>query len=191
MASENTEARRERVRSLWIKSDHAIAEILIEEGFGGTVRRTVEGKKKQIETMRRSVWNDRAALRKQWRTMKRATLEDAHESRGEHLAVLDALQDIGVEMLSDAKLKGTPKAQALQAVTRIVEAKGKALGVGETAPADETDPTDRPSVVGLVLGTKNLSPGMRAELRDQGYVLDDDDDSGAGGTPAPAAPPAG
>lgn len=186
MANENTVARRARVRSLWLKSDAQIAEILLEEGFGGPIKRTTDGRRKQIDTMRRNVWNDREALKKEWRAAKRATSEDAHESRGQHLAVLDSLQDMGVEMLSDPKLKGTPRAQALQALTRIVEAKGKALGVGEVAPADpESEDDATPGVVGLILSTKNLSPEMRDELRAQGYVIDDEDDGD--GSPASAA----
>lgn len=176
MASENTEARRARVRSLWLKSDRQIAEVLLEEGYGGAIKKTADGRRTQLASMTRNVWNDRKKLREEWRDAKRATAADAHESRGEHLAVLDSLQEMGVEMLADPKLKGTPKAQALQAVTRIVEAKGKALGVGETTIEPEDDGKSRPSVVGLVVSAKNLSPEMKDTLRSQGYEFDDEDE---------------
>lgn len=175
MASENTEARRARVRSLWLKPDRHVAEILLEEGFGGAIRRTSDGRVTQLASMVRNVINDRKWWRKTWRSEKRATNEDIYESRGEHIAALDSLQDVGLEMLSDPTIKGTPKAQALQAVTRILEAKGKALGVAEvSAPEPEDNGGPMVPFVGVVLDMSNVAPDVRKRV--SGKRRDDGDD---------------
>lgn len=158
MASDNTAARRERVRSLWIRTDQQIAEILVEEGYGGETPRTADGRRKQLATMRRNVWNDRQWLRKKWRSEKAATKEDTHETRGEYLAVLDSYKEVGVDIISDPKMKGTPRVQALVALTRIEEAKAKARGVAESvAPPTDDDRAEVP-FLGVVVGLNNLSP---------------------------------
>lgn len=180
MPGQDTRARRARVRSLWLKTDIEIAERLIDEGFAGKVPRGDTDKQKQLDSMRRNVWNDREALRKEWRAVKRLSVEDVHETRGEYLAILESLQDIGVEMLGDTKLKGTPKAQALQAVTRIVEAKGKAGGVAELEPQQADDDKPLPPIVGVIVGASAVSDETRKQLREQGVELDNDQE---GSTP--------
>lgn len=157
MASDKTDARRERMRTLWIKTDQQVAEILIEEGYGGPIPRTADGRRRQVETMRRNVWNDRQWHRKKWRSEKAATHEDAHETRGEYLAVLDSYKEVGVDIISDPKMKGTPRVQALVALTRIEEAKAKARGVAESVAPPTDD--ERPAVpfLGVVVGINKLS----------------------------------
>jgi hypothetical protein len=173
MAGENTEARRDRVRTLWIKPDRQIAEILIDEGYAGAVPRTEERQQRQLATTQRNVWNDRAFWRKTWREAKRITTADANETRGEHLAVLDSYRDEGIAKLGDKKLKGTPFAQTLQALARIEELRAKATGVDELQPIDPEADKPKVPVVGLVLGTNQISPEMRAQLRDQGIEIGD------------------
>lgn len=182
MANNNTDARRDRVRSLWTKSDRKIAEILIEEGFAGVIPRTAAGKVKQLDSTRRRVWDDRLAFRKAWREKKRATNEDLCETRGEYLASLDSFAADAVEILENQAVKGTPRVQALSELRQLEQAKAKANGVAELAPATAVpDPGAKPIVIGVVFGTRNVSPETREELRQQGIELDDEDDQEDGG----------
>lgn len=187
MASDNTEARRQRMRSLWLLNDRQIAERLIEEGYGGAVPRTAEGKRKQVASMQRNVWNDRKWWREtEWRKEKLITAADANETRGEYIAVLDSLREIGVEILMNPKEKGTPRTQALVALTRIEEAKAKATGVAQIEQLEPENAGDRPLAMGVVLGVRAISPEMKQELREQGYDIDDDDGDGGEGGASPA-----
>lgn len=178
MASEKTDERRARVRTLWIHSDRQIAEILIDEAYGGAKLRTAEGRRRQLESMRRLVWNDRRWWKKTWRDQKRLTSQDASETRGEYLAVLDSYRDVGRDILTDPRMKGTPRVQALVALTRLEEARAKATGVGELEPPEDDDSDKaKPAVIGVVLGLRNVSPEMREQLRAQGVNIEDDDET--------------
>lgn len=141
-----------------MRPDIKVAEVLRDEGFGGPVPRTADGKRKHLEALKRNVCNDRAYWKKTWRTQKRATNEDTAESRGEYVATLDYLQDVGVEILSDPKVKGTPRSQALVATTKVVEAKAKAAGVAEIPPAEPEAPDSGVPFFGLMLSTEKVSP---------------------------------
>jgi len=173
MASEQTEARRARVQALWIRKDRDIAQQLIEEGYAGEEKQSPDARRRQLATMIRNVWNDRAALRKMWREQKRMTHEDASETRGEYLAILDAYRDMGIEKITAGNLKGTPFAQTLMALARITEARGKATGVGEMDAPDEGG--KKLPVLGLLIGTKGVSKDMREQLRAQGVEIGDDE----------------
>lgn len=187
MASDNTESRRERVRSLWIKPDRRVAEILIDEGFAGPVPTTADGKRKQLASMTKNVWNDRKWWRQAWRAAKRLTNEDLCETRGEYIATLDAIGAAVTEILEDPKIKGTPRVQAASEFRQVQQAKAKASGVAEPAPAtDAADTGMKPVVIGVVLGTGNVSAETRDELRQQGIEIDSNDDSSEGCGPAAA-----
>jgi hypothetical protein len=173
MASDQTEARRERMRSLWINPDRKIAEILIEEGYAGQVHHTADAKRKQLAAMQRNVWNDRQWWKKKWRAEKNATNEDASETRGEYLAVLDSYKEVGVDILGDPKVKGTPRVQALVALTKIEEAKAKARGVAETTPVPPGDDGPTAPFLGVVVGLKNLSPNVIKRIKKWGKGEDD------------------
>lgn len=158
MASENTEARRERMRALWTKSDRRIAEILIEEGFAGATKRTKDGQQKQIATTIRNVYNDRLWWRKQWRAKARATEQDVNETRGEYLARLDSYASEALMLLDDPKLKGTPRVQALSELRQIEQAKAKAVGVAEVPPeAPDGDGASSAPYLGIVVNLDGTS----------------------------------
>jgi hypothetical protein len=162
MAGDRTEARRARVRTLWAKPDRRIAEILIEEGFGGASKRTAAGKAKQLSSMVRNVWNDRVALRKKWREQKKATIEDVNETRGEYLARLESFSSDALEILEDDKMKGTPRVQALSELRQIEQAKAKACGVDVAAgdvDADDDGTPLRPKI--LVYDVSNCSAEVK------------------------------
>jgi hypothetical protein len=164
MAGEETEARRERVRSLWVRSDKDIAQILTEEGFGGPPKKTADGKRTALASMQRNVWNDRKWWREKWRNVKTSTTEDAHETRGEYLATLDSYRGIGLEIATNPKEKGTPRTQALMALARIGEAKAKAQGVAEVEALPPEDDERSVPFNGIVVGLANLSPEAQRRI---------------------------
>ena len=155
------------MRTLWMKSDRKIAEVLIEEGFGGSTQRTADGKRKQLATMQRNVWNDRQWWKKTWRKQARATSGDLNETRGEYLAQLDSFIAEGIEILDDPKTKGTPRVQALSELRQLEQAKAKARGVAETEPGSPDD-TDGPKVpfLGVVVGLKKITPAALKKINE-------------------------
>jgi hypothetical protein len=151
------------MRTLWAKSDQRIAEILIEEGFGGALKRTAAGRQKQLESMRRNVWNDRAWWRKKWRNSAKATTQDLNETRGEYLARLDSFSNDAQELLEDRNVKGTPRVQALSELRQIEQAKAKAHGVDaaiEQEPDDDGIPL-RPKTLVYIVDERNSSQESR------------------------------
>lgn len=166
MASDNTEARRERVRTLCLKSDRKIAEILIEEGYGDQPKRTADGRRKQLSAMTRNVCNDRKWWKKQYREQKAATTQDANESRGEYLARLDSLIDEALQLLEDKMVKGTPRVQALSEIRQLEQAKAKALGVAEVPPAEPDGDGENPApFLGIVVGIDGLSEDAKKRVK--------------------------
>lgn len=167
MPSEKTDSRRERVRLLAVvKNDRKAAEILIEEGYAGRVARTADAKTRQLAAMQVQVGRDRKWLRQQWREAKKITGEDAHETRGEHIAVLDSLHELGVEKLLEPGVKGTPFAQMLLALTRIAEIRAKATGAADAERADDDSGPAIP-FVGAILDLSDLSAAVAAEVKKQ------------------------
>jgi hypothetical protein len=162
------------MRSLWINSDRDIAARLIEEGYAGPAPKTKEGKAKQLASMSRNVWNDREWWKKTWRTRKPATSADASETRGEYVAILDSYKEVGVEILTDGSMRGTPRVQALVALTRLAEAKAKATGVAEAAPAEPESGRASVPFLGIVADFGNLSPAARKKIREWSGAGDDD-----------------
>ncbi|HSY50408.1 MAG TPA: hypothetical protein VLC46_16470 [Thermoanaerobaculia bacterium] len=163
MAGDQTEARRARMRELWNKPDKTVAEILIEEGFGGPEKRTAVGKARHLATMTRNVWNDRKWWKKQWRESKRATTQDVNESRGEYLARLDSLVADAGRLLDDKGMKGTPRVQALSELRQLEQAKAKAHGVDAAIEQDPDDSDARPrqKVLVYVVNESNSSEESR------------------------------
>src|SRR5688500_11331227 len=106
MASDLTEARPERVRSLWPRKDRDITQISIDEGYAATSPKTPDAIRKQLVAMIVQVGRDRVFWRQTWRKAKALTSEDAHETRGEYLATLSAYRDIGLEIAADPKERG-------------------------------------------------------------------------------------
>ena len=171
MPSDLTEARRERTRELWGKSDRKIAEKLLEEGFHGPVSRNREEKIRQIASLRRTVWNDREFWREKWRTEAKAEKSKDPVSRQEYLAGLETVQDELEDVISDGATKSTPRVQALSEMRQIKQAIGKALGVDAAPPAVGGEDAVKPIVVGLLIGTENVSEEARGKLKEQGIDI--------------------
>jgi hypothetical protein len=179
MAGDRTEERRRRVRELWGKPDKAIAQILLEEGHrpeSGTKPRTKAAKDaaaaRALDSMRRNVWNDREWWRAKAR--KRATApvtnEDVEVQRFEHIASLESdLEEIH-ELIDEAD-KPTAKAILMGEKRQTRALLAKARGIDELAPRESEGNEKQPPVVGVVLGTENISPEMKEELRQQGYKI--------------------
>ena len=165
---------------LWIEPNRIIAETLIDEGFAGRVVRSADAKARQLNTMARNVLNDRAWWRKQWRARDRATVQDARESRGEYLARLSSLQTKALEMLTDKTLKGTPRSNVIDTVSRIEQLKAKAIGVAEAAPASPEDGggSGNAPFLGIVVGMQNLTPEVRKQIDNWKRKRDGGDDEG-------------
>lgn len=144
-----TDERRVRVKQLWGWKDSKIARLLLEEGFEVDSGESPisqglrdEWEAKRLSSMTRNVWNDREALREEWRKKAKAprTIEDDAVARESYLAALESdLDDIN-DLQSHTGTKPTAKAilQGEKRQTRALIA--KARGVAEL-PADEgTDP---------------------------------------------------
>ncbi len=168
---------------MWGKPDRIIAETLLAEGFTTTRAKTprTSAEKRaagalQIETMRRNVWNDREWWRVFWkkRAAEPVTNEDASVQREEHIASLESdLEEIH-DLIDEAGTKPTAKAMLIGEKRQTRALLAKARGVDELAPRDSDPDGAKPAVIGLVFGTKNISPEMRAKLREQGVEVDEE-----------------
>lgn len=182
MASNETEARRRRVRQLWGKPDKAIAQILIEEGFKVSCGRAPKTKPAReeweatrLDRMRRNVCNDREAWEKVWRQRTTVSGEEYSVAREAHIASLESdLEEIH-ELLDEAGTKPTAKAMLIGEKRQTRALLAKARGVEELA-APDPDAENKPKVlaVGLVLGTRSISPDTRQQLREQGVDIGDE-----------------
>lgn len=161
MANDLTDARRERVRELWGKSDRRIAETLLEEGYGGPAKRTKDARLQQTESMRRQVHRDREHWREVWR--EQAKKPGGRTTVDEYVAKLRTRIEDLEEMLDDQFLKGTPRVQALGEIRQIEQAIAKTEGTDIAARDDDDSDTGAP-FLGLLLDFSNCSDEVRDRL---------------------------
>lgn len=171
-------ARRLRVRELFGRSARVIAETLLDEGFevkcGRKPRTKADGEmweKRRLAAMTRNVINDKTWWREEWKNKRQLTGEDPNVAREEHLAALMSDVEEINELLDSGGTKATAKAILVGERRQTRALLAKALGVEELAPRDPEADQKRPLVVGLVIGTKNVSADARARLREQGIDL--------------------
>lgn len=177
MASDLTDARRKRVRELFGKADKRIAEILIEEGHFGPVKRTKEVQHLQLETARRTVSRDKQWWRKLWSDEKR---KPARMTNEEYISRLETrISDLD-EMLDDAKIKSTPRVQAIDTLRKIEESIAKASGVDVLEPKPPGDGPAAP-FIGLIMDLSECSSETKEKLT-KGVTTSGADESGGGGS---------
>lgn len=154
--SDTTDERRERVESLWAKSDSVLTDILIAEGYFGKKPRTPEGRETQRDTARRTLRRDRQYFRELWADEKKAAKRRL--TRGEYVATLrtnmEDLRTVVEEMDEDARVKD--RVDALHEIRQCLEAIAKAEGVDRNVAADDGDDKP-PAAVGVILNFNNLS----------------------------------
>jgi len=162
------EARRRRIVELWGLPDRYVATQLIAEGFftqppdGRLASDPIEF----AESCRRTVNNDRRAIREQWRTPRTSTVQDRNESLEEYVARLQTCVDQMLERMMTRNVKDTPYAQMMDSVLRYQTAIAKARGTDAAPPSEGDDPsgTESKPYLGLILGIDNLSPAARAKI---------------------------
>lgn len=179
-----TDERRLRVLEMWGRKDRHIAQILIEEGFetdAGAVPLSPHLKDawqvKSADQMRRNVSNDKAWWRDRWRREagKPAAPEDVAVQREEYVAALESDLDELADLMVDVATKSTAKAilHGEKRQTRALIAKARGIDQAIERPAE---PPTKVPVIGVVIGTKNVSSDMKAILKKQGVKFDDEDE---------------
>lgn len=173
MASDRTNERRERVLEMLAKSDRAIAKELIRERFFGAVPRNADDRARHLDNARRTVGKDRAWWRGQWKALQaeKITPADSRADVEEFIARLKSRLNDVEEVLDDALVKSTPRVQAIDAAVKIEIAIARARG-SDVAPERPADAVPPPIALGVILGTKNVSPEMKQRLRKQGVEID-------------------
>lgn len=174
--------RRQRVLQLMGWSVQYTAKTLLEEGFEVasstdapvTAAKQKEWEQRRLDSMRKKVAEDRAWWDEHWRKLakKPKNVEEVGAERERYVAELNTEIDFLGEQLVDTKTKSTARGILSQARLRAREMKAKAQGVADLAPAEQDPESMKPTVVGLIFGTKNLSPETVAKLREQGVALE-------------------
>lgn len=163
------EARRRRVVELWAVSDRLLARQLIKEGYfvAPANGRVAPDPVAFEESCRRTVSNDRQAIRLQWREGKKElTSADRNESTEEYVARLQSRIDQITERLMTTAVKDTAYAALVDSLLRYEVAIAKARGTDEAPPADPDggDVGRDVPFLGLVMGFENVSPEARKKI---------------------------
>ncbi|HXG58125.1 MAG TPA: hypothetical protein VNL91_03810 [Thermoanaerobaculia bacterium] len=163
MASDNTEARRERVKELFGKSDRRIAAILIEEGYFGAYPKTKPAQIKLLDTARRTVCRDRAWWQERWsESTERKRTETPQEYIARLRTRIEDLEDIAENTLT----KPTPRVQAFAEIRQLEQAIAKAQGIDEVAAPPDGGESDPPPFLGIVVGLGKLSPEAKKKVHE-------------------------
>lgn len=165
---EELEARRRRVKELWGLPDRLVAQRLIEEGFFSQPvdARVAPDPVQFAESCRRTISNDRRAIREEWRLPKAQTAQDRSESVEEYIARLQTYVDQIAERLMRGNVKDTPYASLMDTMLRYEAAIAKARGTDEAPPSDDNAPgsgSSRP-FLGVIVGLDNVSPDARKKI---------------------------
>lgn len=179
--ADKVEDRRERVIELWGKSDRIIAEILIEEGYFSEPPEPPKSKTKAaeraheiavrrfVDSQRRTICNDRLAIRKDWKKLRKEMKADPDElemSRQEYAARLRSrISDLDDVIHGGAK-PGT-RVMAIEAAARIESLVAKAEGVDEQLAPDDNGGLPDVPFIGLVLDLREVTPETQKEIQTQ------------------------
>jgi len=150
--------RRERVAELYGKRDRRIAELLIDEGYFGTLPRMADERRRFVLTAKRTVCNDRAAIRAE-AAKKRKDLagEFIDITSADYILRMRSRINDAEDILDDPKARPTAKVQALSEMRLLEEAIAKSQGVDVADRGASEDDAPQVPFLGLVVDLRNVS----------------------------------
>lgn len=171
-----TDERRQRVLQMFGKKRSLIAKVLLEEGFEidsgeqPVTKALLEAwQARRLASMCRNVDNDFEFWDKEWRKrskIPRSGEDNASELEGYIASLRSDLDDID-DLIVDEKTKPTAKAILLGEKRQTRALIAKARGVDQ-AVERAAEPDAKIPVLGLIIGTKNVSDEMRERLEKHG-----------------------